>query len=134
VVAGAAGVSVAGPAGTVIGMTIGTALGGLGGKGVAESLEPTAEEAHWRREFRSRPYVTDDARFDSYGPAYRYGVTAFGTYDTAQFELVEPELAQNWVALRGPSDLSWGQARPAVKDAWDRMRELDARDIPVRPL
>jgi len=133
VVAGAAVGSVVGPIGTVIGMAIGAALGGLAGKGVAESVDPTAGDAYWRQEYRGRPYVAADATYDSYGPAYSYGVAAFGRYEGRDFELIQPELAQDWNTMRGTSDLSWDQARPAVKDAWQRMSEFRAKgDSAVR--
>ena len=124
VVAAAAVGSVAGPIGTVIGMAIGATMGGLAGKGAAESIDPTAEDAYWRREYRGRPYVETDANYDSYGPAYSYGVTAFNRHQGRHFELIEPELAQDWNTMRGASDLSWDRARPAVKDAWQRMSEF----------
>lgn len=133
-VAGAAAGSVVGPAGTVIGMAIGATLGGLAGKGVAESIDPTAEDAYWEREYRGRPYVETDASYDNYGPAYSYGVAAFGRSEGRSFELMEPELMQEWMAMRGRSDLSWDQARPAVKDAWQRMSEFrDAGATAIRP-
>ena len=46
VAAGAATGSVAGPIGTVVGAAVGAVLGGLAGKGVAESIDPTAEQAY----------------------------------------------------------------------------------------
>ena len=126
VLAGAAAGSVVGPVGTVIGMAIGATLGGLAGKGLAESVDPTAEDAYWRHAYASRPYVARDASYDNYGPAYSYGVTAFGRFEGRHFELIEPELAQDWNTMRGRSDLTWDQARPAVKDAWQRMSEFRA--------
>lgn len=133
VLAGAAAGSVVGPVGTVIGMAIGATLGGLAGKGLAENIDPTAEDAYWRQAYRGRPYVEADASYDSYGPAYSYGVAAYRRYEGRQFELIEPELAQDWNAMRGTSDLSWDRARPAVKDAWQRMSEFRAQgDAAVR--
>lgn len=126
VVAGAALGSVVGPAGTVIGMAIAATLGGLAGKGVAENIDPTAEDAYWQREYRNRPYVEPDATYDSYGPAYAYGVSAYSRYEGRHFESVEPELQQDWEAIRGGADLPWVRARPAVKDAWQRMSEFRA--------
>jgi hypothetical protein len=123
-VAGAAAGSVVGPVGTVIGMAIGATLGGLAGKGLAENIDPTAEDAYWRSEYGGRPYVESGASYDNYGPAYSYGVAAFGRHDTEHFELIEPELAKDWSTMRGASDLPWGRARPAVRDAWQRMLEL----------
>ena len=75
--AGAAAGTVAGPVGTVIGAAVGAVVGGLAGKGIAESIDPTMEEAYWREEYVNRPYVTKGANFDDYGPAYRYGVEGY---------------------------------------------------------
>ncbi len=55
--AGAAIGAAGGPAGAAIGAAVGAVAGGLAGKGVAESIDPTAEEAYWRENHQSRPYV-----------------------------------------------------------------------------
>src|SRR5438128_8729789 len=60
--AGAAGAligAVAGPAGIVVGAAVGAVAGGLAGKGVAEAVNPTAEDAYWRGEYRNRPYYDE---------------------------------------------------------------------------
>src|SRR4051794_27931240 len=44
--AGAAGGAMAGPAGVVVGAVIGGVAGGLAGKEVAESIDPTTEDAY----------------------------------------------------------------------------------------
>jgi len=58
--AGAAvGVAVGGPVGAMIGAAVGGVAGGFAGKEVAESVNPTEEEAHWRENFGNRPYAAD---------------------------------------------------------------------------
>jgi hypothetical protein len=52
--------------------------GGLAGKGIAEAIDPTTEEAYWRENFSGRPYVKGESKFDDYGPAYRHGAEAYG--------------------------------------------------------
>src|SRR4051812_49056202 len=54
--AGAAGGAMAGPVGAVAGAVVGAVAGGLGGKSIAESIDPTAEDAYWRENYSSRPY------------------------------------------------------------------------------
>src|SRR6185312_12227812 len=54
--AGAAAGSVAGPVGTVAGAVIGGVAGGYAGKGIAESIDPTAEDAYWRENYANRSY------------------------------------------------------------------------------
>lgn len=117
--AGAAIGTVAGPVGTGIGAAVGAVIGGLAGKGVAEAIDPTAEDAYWRENYSSRDYVSPDRSYDDYGPAYGYGVSQYQR--DRSFEDVEPELADNWMGSRGTSSLGWGEASHAARDAWDRV-------------
>lgn len=59
--AGAAGAAiggaVGGPVGAVVGAVVGAFSGGLAGKGVAEAIDPTVEDAYWRDNYNSRPYA-----------------------------------------------------------------------------
>ena len=55
--AGAVAGTVVGPVGTVIGAAVGAIVGGLAGKGVAEKIDPTIEQAYWRETYKDRPYV-----------------------------------------------------------------------------
>ena len=128
--AGAAAASVAGPVGTVVGAAAGAVVGGLAGKGVAEAIDPTVEDAYWRENFKRRPYVRHDATFDDYGPAYGYGVNAYSKYDGRSFEDVEANLAREWNAARGKSTLEWRDARSATRDAWDRVSDSVERAVP----
>lgn len=120
--AGAAIGTVVGPVGTAIGAAVGAVIGGLAGKGVAEAADPTVETAYWRHNFAARPYVSPDANFDDYGPAYGYGLNASGLHPAKHFDEVESELAGGWDQARGSSTLDWQHARSATRDAWDRVR------------
>ena len=119
--AGAATGTVAGPVGTVIGAAVGAVIGGLAGKGVAESIDPTVEDAYWRDNYRSRPYVTRTSSYDDFGPAYAYGVNSYGTYRGRAFDDVESELSRDWDKAKGGSKLGWDHAKGAVRDSWDRL-------------
>src|SRR5437762_3143199 len=85
---GAAVGSVAGPAGTAAGIVAGAVLGGLAGKGVAEKIDPTAEEAYWRQNYRTRHYVDKDAEWEPYSAAYRTGYEGYGRYYGKSFDQV----------------------------------------------
>ncbi|MDB5819529.1 MAG: hypothetical protein JWQ11_3169 [Rhizobacter sp.] len=125
--AGAAVGTVAGPLGTAVGAAVGAVIGGLAGKGVAESIDPTVEDAYWRENYASRDYVAKDRSYDDYGPAYGYGV---GQYQgDRSFEDVEPELGEGWNGARGQSTLAWDDARPAARDAWDRIGARSDRGL-----
>jgi hypothetical protein len=124
--AGAAVGTVAGPVGTAIGAAVGAVIGGLAGKGMAEAIDPTAEEAYWRDHYSDQTYVTRGSTFDDYGPAYGYGLNASGLHPARHFDEVEPELADGWVNARGGSSLEWDRARFAAQDAWDRARRTSS--------
>lgn len=118
--AGAAAGVVGGPVGAVIGAAIGAVAGGLGGKAVAESVNPTLEEAYWRDNYHREPYYQAGQSYDDYAPAYRMGWSARdGTTD--RFEDVEARLENDWGSRREPSSLPWIQARAASRAAWDRV-------------
>jgi hypothetical protein len=128
--AGAAIGTFAGPVGAAIGAAAGAVLGGLAGKGVAESIDPTIEHAYWRDNYSTRDYVDADASYDDYGPAYGYGVEAFGRRSGDTFEAAEPSLSKGWDASRGKSRLGWDKARHAARDAWNRVSAAAERAIP----
>lgn len=119
--AGAATGTVAGPVGTIIGAAIGAVVGGLAGKGVAEAIDPTREDAYWRNNYVGRTYVEKGSSFDDYGPAYGFGVKSYTRYPGRSFEDVESELAGTWAASRGASSLTWDRAKHAARDAWNRV-------------
>ncbi len=128
--AGAATGTVAGPVGTVIGAAVGALVGGYAGKGVAEAIDPTREDAYWRDNYTSRPYVQQGSSFDDYGPAYGYGVDSFGKFPGRSFDDVEPDLSKNWGTTRGDSNLGWEGAKHASRDAWNRVSDAVERAVP----
>ena len=129
IAAGAAAGTVVGPVGTAIGAAVGAVVGGLAGKGIAEMIDPTAEDAYWRENYADRPY-TEGGSYDEFGPAYRYGVSSYSEYPDRRFEDIEPDLRRNWPAARGTSRLEWDRARLAAKDSWQRVSDAVERAIP----
>src|SRR3954465_10984009 len=84
-VAGAAlGGAVGGPVGAVVGAAVGGVAGGLAGKGVAEGVNPTAEDAYWRNNYSKRPYAANRS-YDDLAPAYRYGWESRGRHTRPNF-------------------------------------------------
>jgi phage tail tape-measure protein len=74
--AGAAIGAVGGPIGAAVGAVVGAVAGGLAGKGVAESVNPTEEDAYWRENYKGKDYVERDIDYDrDLAPAYRAGYT-----------------------------------------------------------
>jgi hypothetical protein len=109
----------AGPVGVVVGAVAGGIAGGLVGKRIAESINPTAEDAYWKQHYQSRPYVEKGAPYDEYRPAYQYGWESSGRCAGKPFEEVEPDLRSGWDKAK--FKLSWDKAKQAVRDAWDRV-------------
>lgn len=119
--AGAAVGTVAGPIGTLVGAAVGVVAGGLAGKGVAEAIDPTREDAYWRDNYSDRPYVEQGSSYDDYGPAYGFGVDAVSRYPGRTFDEAEPEMSRQWTGSGGKSRLPWDNARNAARDAWNRV-------------
>ncbi|MBL8793537.1 MAG: YsnF/AvaK domain-containing protein [Planctomycetia bacterium] len=135
--AGAAGGAVLGPVGAVVGAVIGGVAGGLAGKGVAEAIDPTEEDRYWRKHYRTRPYFNTGEKYETYQPAYHYGISSQQKYATKSFDDAEAGLKRGWNKARGESTLDWDRARDAVRDAYDRtiqLREeqLQATKTPVK--
>jgi len=128
--AGAATGTVAGPVGTVVGAAVGAVVGGLAGKGIAELIDPKAEDLYWRDTYSTRPYVTPGATYDDYGPAYRYGVDSFGRYEGRPFDEVETDLERDWERAKGKSKLEWQNAKHATRDSWQRVSDAVERAVP----
>jgi hypothetical protein len=129
VAAGAAAGTVAGPVGTVVGAAVGAVLGGLAGKGIAEQIDPTQEDAYWRENFSSRPYASG-ASYDEYRPAYEYGWDSYARYPGRRFDEVESDLSRDWDSTRGQSSLTWERAKHATRDAWNRVSDTVERAVP----
>jgi hypothetical protein len=127
--AGAAVGTVAGPVGTAVGAAVGAVVGGLAGKGVAESIDPTREDAYWRDNYGQRPYAKG-ANYDDFGPAYAYGVNSYSTYAGRDFDVVEGDLSRGWDKARGKSSLTWERAKHATRDAWNRLSDTVERAVP----
>ena len=118
---GAALGSAAGPVGVAAGVVIGAVAGGLAGKAAAEQVDPTVEDAYWRDNYRTRPYVEPNAEYAMYQPAYRYGWEARSRYPDRSFDEVEAKLGSEWPSKRGTSNLDWQQSKSAARDAWHRV-------------
>src|SRR4051812_27660118 len=95
--AGAAVGTVAGPVGTAVGAAVGAVVGGLAGKGIAEKIDPTREDAYWRTN-HSRQIYAKNRPYDDFAPAYRVGYEGYGQYGATgkTFEQSEAELRRNY--------------------------------------
>jgi hypothetical protein len=124
--AGALAGGVTGPVGAVIGAAVGAVAGAI----MARKGDPAIEDSYWRDNHASRPYARKDVGFDHYQPAYRAGVESFNNNSNRSFDEIEPQLSRDWGRARGNSSLEWEHARPAARDAWERLSNATERAIP----
>jgi hypothetical protein len=127
--AGAALGGMTGPVGAAVGAVVGAVAGALAGKGIADAVDPVAEDAYWRDNYTSRPYAKGSS-YDEYQPAYGYGVDAFTRNPDRSFDELEPELGRDWKNRRGNSSLEWDRAKHATRDAWQRVSDTVERAVP----
>ena len=119
-VSGTAVGMVAGPVGAAAGAVVGAVAGGYAGLEAAKMIDPTTEDDWLRKEFRKRPYVTEQSRFEDYVPLYQFGAKAEAMNSRRSFEEVEADV-QNEYELSGRNEMMpWGDARPAIVDAFTR--------------
>ncbi len=105
----------------LIGAAIGAVVGGLAGKGVAEGINPTAEDAYWRENYRNETYANRELSYDEYEPAYRTGFTGFGKHQGKKWDDVENDLQHDYEQAKGNSSLAWSDAKHATKAAWHKV-------------
>ncbi len=97
-------------------------VGGLAGKGVAESIDPTVEDRYWRENYTQRPYYDAKTSYEEYQPAYKYGWEQRAKDAHRSFDEAEEALRRNWHSAKDNSTLSWDKAKHATRDAWDRIK------------
>lgn len=127
--AGAAVGGITGPVGVAIGAVVGAVAGGLAGKGLANTVDPVAEDDYWRDNHSKQPYA-QGSDYEQYRPAYGYGVDAHTRYPGQAFDDVEPDLGRDWNSKRGSSGLEWDRAKQASRDAWQRVSDGIERATP----
>jgi hypothetical protein len=129
--AGAAAGAFGGPVGAIVGAAAGAVAGGYGGKAVAEAIDPTVESAYWRENYKTRDYYDPKLEYEVYEPAYR---TGWETYEPAvTFEEREADLRRRWEADNQNSNLSWNQAREAMRDSWTRLSDRHSVNVDETP-
>jgi hypothetical protein len=122
--AGAAIGMAGGPIGAAVGGVIGAAAGGLAGKGVAELVNPIAEEEHWRDAYVREPYFQPGTTYDYYATGYRTGWEGRARYEGRTFNDVESQLRAEYDRARTEDTPEWREGRLAAKAAWDRIDDL----------
>jgi hypothetical protein len=107
-----------------------SSLGMEGARVRPEAIDINAEEAYWRENYTTRPYVREGASFIEYRPAYRSGADAHTRYPGRSFDEAEAEMRDDWDRIKGTSSLTWDEARHAARDAWQRVKDFVERAMP----
>jgi hypothetical protein len=85
------------------------------------------QDAHWSVNYASRPYVVVGEEYEDYAPAYLYGVFLYHSNPDQTFDDSDGDFADGWESARSGSPLDWSKAKPAVREAWYRVSDLDQR-------
>jgi hypothetical protein len=131
--AGAAlGAVIGGPPGLAVGAAAGGALGAVVGNRASEANDTRADLGHFQQIFRTMPYYVDGHDWHDYAPAYRFGLDSYRELGGGDLPAVESQLQGRWeAAARYGSRLSWHQAAPAVRHAWQSLDDARRRSPPA---
>lgn len=88
----------------------------------SSTLDWTAEDEHWRMNYRNRPYAGSND-YDYWQSAYRYGYESAQRYPNQTWDTVEADLRSGWYRYehRPHTLTTWEEVKDAVRDAWDRI-------------
>ena len=84
-----------------------------------------AHDDYWQRAHARENYFRPGLDYEDYAPAYCAGYSGYLQYG-GSFEDAEKSLCANWVRIKGDSRLSYEQALPAIRAAWDRAALAEA--------
>ncbi|WP_144155883.1 hypothetical protein [Paraburkholderia sp. BCC1885] len=92
---------------------------------VADDTMPD-EFLEYEEDFRSHydeQYASDQARYEDYVPAYRYGATIARDlqYRDRPWDEVEPEARRHWESTSPEATDTWERFKLAVRHGWDRV-------------
>jgi hypothetical protein len=125
----AIGGAVGGPIGAGVGAVVGGVAGGLAGKGVAEAVNPTAEDAYWRDHYTASSTYERGRPFSDYQAAYRTGYMGYSRYGATadSWDEVEAELRRDYEQEAGSTALGWDKAKLSAREAWNRVSGSSSR-------
>lgn len=86
---------------------------------LAIEVDPLREDDYWRDAHLRARYASPGLDYEDFAPAYCVGYTGFAQYGGC-FDEAEKSLCANWVRIKGDSRLSYEQALPAIRAAWER--------------
>ena len=103
----------------------------MGTSGSMHLIDWGTEDAYWRENYHSRPYASADRGYEHYQRAYRFGTESAASFRDRDWADAERDLQLGWEKEHGAHS-PWGEAKHAVRDAWDRVRGHRHGDDPNR--
>ena len=102
---------------------------GLTGGAGSGAEDWASQDAYWRSNFTSRPYVSGDRGYEAYQPGYRYGFESVSRFRGRSWSDVEPDLRSGWERYEHRGESTWDGIKDAVRDAWNVATggEIDTR-------
>lgn len=92
----------------------------------SSAISPGSDhDGFWAQSLTQQPFYVDGLTFEDYAPAFRLGNTRWR--DDTLIDDVLARLGEEWDAVKGDSRLTWFEARPAVRAAWERHERLMQR-------
>lgn len=120
-VGAAVGSLIGGPVGAMVGVGVGSVAGGLGGKAMAEIIDSTEDENHWRS-IHARQSYAESTPYEHYHEAYRVGYEGARRYGQVdRYEDIEANLEEDYGGHS--AGLPWDKASHAARAAWEHARE-----------
>ena len=69
---------VGGPIGMAAGAVVGGIIGAAAGDSIAEAVNPTDYQDHWKNNYTTTPYYASGREWNDYEPAYKLGYNGYG--------------------------------------------------------
>lgn len=91
---------------------------------IASLSDALEHDAYWARAHARENYFRIGLDYEDYAPAYCVGYVGQLQYG-GEFEDAERSLWANWLRLKGDSRLEPGEARMAMRAAWDRCAAVE---------
>ena len=92
----------------------------------------TEYETHFQTGHAAQPYVVAGTKYDTdYAPAYQYGVQLIQEHADKAYTDVVSTARTGWDKVKGGSKLTFDQAEPAIKTAFDKVIQLREEQLHV---
>lgn len=86
-----------------------------------------AENNYWQEHYSSRPYYNKSRDYNTYQPAYRYGVDLYNQNPGVPYSsLNQEQLKMGWNSARDKSQMDWADVQIATQDAYNRLYESNS--------